>query len=84
MEYSCNLSGTCADRVDFELTDGVLHNIRFHRGCSGNTQGVARLAEGMTAEEYIRRCKGIRCGMKNTSCPDQFAKALEKVLAGQN
>ncbi len=46
---------------------------------AGN-QGVASLVEGMDAEEVISRLKGIKCGFKNTSCPDQLSTALEEVL----
>ncbi len=57
--------------------------MEFDGGCSGNTQGVARLVEGMDAQEAISRIKGIRCGYKETSCPDQLARALEKALQAQ-
>lgn len=59
-----------------------MKNVRFQGGCSGNTQGVAALAEGMPAEEAIRRLSGIRCGFKPTSCPDQLAKAVREALEG--
>lgn len=55
-------------------------NVRFDGGCNGNTQGVARLVEGMPVQEAIRRMAGIRCGFKTTSCPDQLAKALQAAL----
>ena len=58
-----------------------IHNVKFQGGCSGNTQGVARLVEGMEAEEAIRRLEGIRCGVRPTSCPDQLSKALKEALA---
>ncbi len=72
--------GVCARSVTFDLDDGIVHNVRFEGGCSGNTQGVAALVEGMSAEEAIRRLSGIRCGFKATSCPDQLAQALTKAL----
>ncbi|MDO4566966.1 MAG: TIGR03905 family TSCPD domain-containing protein [Oscillospiraceae bacterium] len=81
MDYSYKTRGTCSSRIDFELEDGLVKNIRFTGGCSGNTQGVARLAEGMRAEEAARRCRGILCGVKKTSCPDQLAIAIEEALA---
>ena len=59
------------------------HSCKFDGGCNGNTQGVAALAVGMTVDEYVKRCKGIKCGFKNTSCPDQLALALEEALAEQ-
>lgn len=82
MEVTYPFSGTCSRSVTFERDDdGRLHNIRFYGGCNGNLQGVAALCEGLKPEEVISRLKGIRCGFKQTSCPDQFAKALEKELA---
>lgn len=80
MTYKYPLRGVCARSVSFEITDGTVSNVRFEGGCSGNTQGVAALAEGADAEELIRRLSGIRCGFKSTSCPDQFAAALQKAL----
>lgn len=76
-------SGVCSRSIDFELENGIVKNVRFTGGCSGNTQGVAALIQGMPAEEAIRRLKGIRCGYKPTSCPDQLAKALEAALVSQ-
>lgn len=58
----------------------MVKNVRFTGGCSGNTQGVARLVEGMTAQEAVKRLSGIRCGMKPSSCPDQLAAAIQKAL----
>lgn len=76
MEYSYTPKGVCSRKITFEIEDGIVSNIRFTGGCSGNTQGVCRLAEGMTAEDIISRLSGIRCGFKGTSCPDQLAKAV--------
>lgn len=76
MQYEYKTSGVCAAKIVFEVDNDIVHNVRFIGGCSGNTQGVAKLAEGMKADEVIARLQGIRCGMKATSCPDQLAKAL--------
>lgn len=76
-------SGVCSKGIDFELENGVVKNVQFTGGCSGNTQGVAALIQGMPAEEAIRRLKGLKCGFKPTSCPDQLAKALEAALVSQ-
>lgn len=73
--------GTCCRAIDFEVTDGVVKNVRFDGGCNGNTKGVGALVEGMKIEDVIAKLKGIPCGFKNTSCPDQLAKALEGYLA---
>ena len=83
MQYSYRTSGTCSSRINFDLTDGILRNVQYEGGCNGNTQGIGKLVEGMKAEEVISRLKGIRCGWKNTSCPDQLATALEMALANE-
>lgn len=83
MEIKFKPKGVCSQAIRLELTDGVVHNVRFTGGCPGNAQGVARLAEGMEAKEVVARLRGIRCGFKPTSCPDQLASALEQVLAAQ-
>ena len=83
MTYSYKTHGTCSRRIDFDLDDdNTVHNVRFTGGCNGNLKGVAALSEGMPAEELISRLKGVRCGFKTTSCPDQFAAALETALKG--
>ena len=82
METTYSFSGTCSRGVAFERgEDGKIYNIRFKGGCDGNLKGIASLCDGMEPDEIIKRLKGIRCGYKSTSCPDQFAKALEKELA---
>ncbi len=78
IEY--NTKGTCSRRVIVDVEDGVITACRFEGGCSGNTQGVASLVIGMTAEEAIGRIKGIKCGPRPTSCPDQLARALEQAI----
>lgn len=80
MTYKVPTRGVCSRSVSFDLEEGVVRNVRFEGGCSGNTQGVAALVEGMEAEEAVRRLAGIRCGFKSTSCPDQLAQALKKAL----
>ena len=72
--------GVCASAVSFDLVDGKITGAKFTGGCSGNTQGVCALVEGMDAKEAIKRLSGIRCGFKPTSCPDQLAKALQEAL----
>ena len=73
-------SGTCSRMVIVEVEDGVITDCKFVGGCAGNTLGVASLVIGMKAEDAIQKVKGIKCGFKPTSCPDQLAKALEKAL----
>ena len=71
--------GTCSTAIDVEIKDGRIESVKFTGGCNGNLQGISTLVKGMPVEEAISRLKGIRCGFKNTSCPDQLAKALESM-----
>ena len=73
--------GTCSTQIDLEVENGIIKNVAFTGGCNGNLQGVSKLVEGMKAEDAIAKLKVIRCGYKNTSCPDQLATALEQILA---
>ena len=73
--------GTCARMVNVEIEDGVITDCSFVGGCAGNTAGVATLVRGMKAEDAVARLKGIKCGFKSTSCPDQLARAIEAILA---
>ena len=81
MQFEYKTKGTCSQRIFFEIEDGKVHNVQYLGGCNGNLQGIAALVRGMEAQEAIERMRGIRCGFKNTSCPDQLAKALEEALA---
>lgn len=81
MTYSFRPQGVCSREMHVELDDqGVIRNMEAIGGCSGNLQGIGALVKGMTAQDAIQRMKGIRCGGKTTSCPDQLARALEKIL----
>lgn len=71
--------GTCSTAIDIEVIDGIIESVKFTGGCNGNLQGICALVKGMKAEEAISKLKGIRCGFKNTSCPDQLAQALERM-----
>ena len=73
--------GVCSSAIHVEVDEnGCVHNVQFVGGCAGNTQGVARLVEGMEIHDAISRMEGIRCGYKSTSCPDQLAQALKQLL----
>ncbi len=72
--------GVCSRQVDIDVEDGVIVAVKYTGGCSGNTQGVGALLVGMKVEEAIKRLKGIHCGPRPTSCPDQTARALEQYL----
>lgn len=79
MTYDFQTQGTCSKAIRITEEDGVIKEVRFLGGCPGNTQGVARLVEGRRADEVIPLLEGIRCGAKNTSCPDQLARALKEM-----
>ena len=80
MEYSYNTKGTCSRKIDFELDENNnVKNVKFTGGCNGNLKAVAALVEWQPKEKVIKLLKGIKCGMKDTSCGDQLAKALEDV-----
>lgn len=76
-KFTYTTRGTCSKNINITVEDDIVTEISFVGGCSGNTQGVARLAIGMNIDEVISRLKGIKCGFKPTSCPDQLACALE-------
>ena len=75
MEY--RTKGVCSQAIRFDIVDNKVKNVQFVGGCSGNTQGVARLVDGMDVNEAITRLEGIHCGPRSTSCPDQLARALK-------
>ena len=77
-------SGVCSSAVEFEVIDNKVKNVKFIGGCSGNTQGVAALIDGMDIDEAIKKIDGIKCGFKATSCPDQLAKGLKLYKSTQN
>ncbi|MCR4719272.1 MAG: TIGR03905 family TSCPD domain-containing protein [Firmicutes bacterium] len=83
-KFSFTPRGVCSSQIDFEITDGIVHNVRFTRGCNGNTQGIGKLVEGMSADEVIKRLKGVDCAGRGTSCPDQLAMALELAIKQTN
>ncbi|MDR0375300.1 MAG: TIGR03905 family TSCPD domain-containing protein [Treponema sp.] len=72
--------GTCSKKIHFDVKDNKVYNVSFEGGCAGNLKGISKLVDGMDAEEIIRQLKGIPCGFRKTSCPDQLARALESVL----
>ncbi len=78
-KYMYKTKGTCSSEIVIELDGDTIASVRFCGGCSGNTQGVAKLCEGKNIDEIINALSGIRCGFKATSCPDQLAKALSTI-----
>ncbi len=80
MTYKHKNKGTCSSQVQFDIESGKVHNVTFSNGCDGNLSGIAALIEGMDAVEAVKKLKGIRCGYKSTSCPDQLSQAIEEAL----
>lgn len=70
--------GVCSREISFDVEDHKVKNVHFLGGCSGNTQGLSRLVEGMDIDDVISRTEGINCGYRPTSCPDQLARALKQ------
>ena len=83
MEYRYEPQGVCSQEMIIEVDGDIIKKVKIQGGCAGNTVGVSRLAEGMKIQEAIKRLKGIPCGYKGTSCPDQLAQALEKIIESQ-
>ena len=82
MQYKT--SGTCSKLIDFEIDGDIIQSVAFTGGCNGNLSGISSLVRGMKVDDAIAKLKGIRCGMKETSCPDQLAKALEEYKSSAN
>ncbi len=83
MTFTYTPHGVCSRQIQIELEEGVVKSLRFLGGCNGNLQGVSALVTGRSAKEVIPLIRGIDCGGKGTSCPDQLAKALEEALAAE-
>ncbi len=78
MKYTYKTKGTCSSQIIVDLDGDIIKSVEFVGGCNGNAKGIGSLVKGMKADDVIARCKGIRCGFKSTSCPDQLAQALMK------
>ncbi len=72
--------GVCSKAIDVEVEGDVIRSVKFTGGCNGNLQGIASLVAGMRIEDAISKLRGIKCGLKSTSCPDQLACALQEIL----
>ena len=79
MIYKFRPVGVCSVEMEVDIEDGIIKDAKIIGGCAGNTVGLTQLLVGMTVDEAIKRLKGIPCGLKGTSCPDQFALGLEKI-----
>ena len=79
MNIDFTTQGTCSKRIEAEVENGIVKEVRFTGGCNGNLQGTSSLVKGMKVDDVIARLEGIRCGGKPTSCPDQLCKALREI-----
>ncbi len=80
MTYTFKPTGVCSREINFEVENGTIKSMSFTGGCNGNLKGISALAIGMPVEDVIARLEGITCGSKETSCPDQLAKALKELV----
>ncbi|MDC7292122.1 MULTISPECIES: TIGR03905 family TSCPD domain-containing protein [unclassified Butyrivibrio] len=72
--------GTCSTQIDIDVEGGIIKSVSFTGGCNGNLKGVSKLVEGMKGEDAIAKLRGIKCGFKDTSCPDQLSYAIEEAM----
>lgn len=84
MVYTYDTKGTCSRQIIIDVENGIVNDVKFIGGCSGNTQGIASLVKGMKVEDVIKKCKGIDCAGRGTSCPDQLAKSMEEIMSVAN
>lgn len=83
MKYNYVPRGVCSRNIEIEIEDGIIQSVKYTGGCNGNTQGIGALIKGTKVEEAIKRLKGIDCNGRGTSCPDQLAIALEKIISNE-
>ena len=76
-KFTFTPTGVCSRQIDFEIENGIITKVEYTGGCNGNLKGISALATGMSVDDVIARLKGVDCGGRGTSCPDQFARALE-------
>ena len=77
-------TGTCARQIDIEIDENTVVSVKFHGGCPGNLIGITHLIKGMSIEDILEKVEGVKCGSKQTSCPDQLARALRGYLESKN
>ena len=81
METVYKTKGVCSSAINIDIENGIINSVQFIGGCNGNLQGITRLVTGKSADDVIKLFEGIKCDKKNTSCPDQLAKALRSAVA---
>ncbi|PWM46577.1 MAG: TIGR03905 family protein [Clostridiales bacterium] len=84
MKHIYITKGTCSTKIEFDLDKDIVKNVIYTGGCSGNLQAIPRLVEGLTVEQVIQKCGGIKCGFKDTSCADQLAFAVQQAYQEEN
>ncbi|MCT4563415.1 MAG: TIGR03905 family TSCPD domain-containing protein [Maledivibacter sp.] len=75
--------GVCSKKITFTVENDLVKNVVFYSGCPGNLKGIGQLIEGMNIHEVIKKLRGITCGFKSTSCPDQLSKALDEYISNK-
>ncbi len=80
MRYSYDTTGVCAKNIEFDYDGNVVTNVVFTAGCNGNLNAISALVDGLTPEQIITRCEGIKCGPRDSSCSDQFTLALKQAM----
>ena len=83
MDYTFRTNGVCSSQINFSIEDGKLHDVEFIGGCNGNLKAISKLTEGMDADKVADLLEGNTCGMRPTSCADQFAKAIKKAIENE-
>lgn len=78
VDFVYKTRGTCSREIHIEIENNIVKNVSFKKGCNGNLKGICKLIQGMPVDEVINKLKGIKCGDKDTSCPDQLSIALEQ------
>ena len=81
MKFEYRTNGVCSRSIILDIENGIVNDVEFVGGCSGNLKGICSLVKGLSCEEVKEKLSGIRCGLKPTSCPDQLAKAIDEALA---
>ncbi len=80
MVHNYKTKGVCAREINIQMNeDGTIGEVEFVGGCPGNLIGIASLVKGQSPDDIIAKCKGVGCGAKPTSCPDQLSIALEQI-----
>lgn len=80
MHHTYIPSGVCSKKIDFDYEDGKIYNLKYVGGCNGNLKAIARLVEGLSFNEVVKRLEGNTCGIKNTSCANELVKAIKEVM----